>query len=166
MTVRNPKLKFKKSMIWEPSVEEFVKQQISGYTLNVPCGDSLLGNERVDMDAERNPTKIADMNEIPFANNTFDTVISDPPWHINFFHRPRQFFELIRVCKVGGKIIFNATWVPTSKAVELKEVWIRQSTDFSNASMLSVFEKTTDVYDKQDSTAKVKQNNSLDATLF
>jgi hypothetical protein len=80
-------------------------------------------------------------------DNTFDTVVSDPPWKIGFYQRMKPFFECVRVCKVRGRIIYNAYWIPTSKFVELKEVWVRQDTDWSNTSVISVFKKTSDVPD-------------------
>ena len=66
-----------------------------------------------------------DMIKLPFKDNTFDTVISDPPWKINFFKRMKPFFEAVRVCKIGGRIIYNCTWRPTLKCVQLQEVIIR-----------------------------------------
>ena len=96
------------------------------------------------------------MRNLPFEDNTFDTVISDPPWRIGFYHRMKPFFECVRVCKVKGRIIYNAYWIPTSKLVRLEEVWVRQDTDWSNTSVISVFEKISDVLD-----SKKTNGNSL-----
>jgi hypothetical protein len=57
----------------------------------------------------------------------------------------KPFFECVRVCKIGGQVIYNAYWIPQSKCVKLKEVWIRQDGQFTNASVISVFEKIKDV---------------------
>jgi len=38
--------------------------------------------------------------------------------------------------------IYNATWIPASKQVDLEEAWIRQSSSFANISILSVFKRT------------------------
>jgi hypothetical protein len=57
----------------------------------------------------------------------------------------RPFFECVRVCKVGGVIIYNAYWIPASKVVKLKEVVIRQDVEWSNTSIISIFEKMADV---------------------
>ena len=136
-------LEFRKAFVWEKEVEEFVKSEMKGYTLNVPCGKSQLGDERLDIDENLSMRKAYDMfkNKLPFPNNVFDTVISDPPWAMGHYLRPRLFFELVRVCKIGGMIIYNATWLPTSKFTVLKKTLIRQSGNFSNCSILSVFEK-------------------------
>jgi len=82
-----------------------------------------------------------------FAKNTFDTVISDPPWKVSYFHRFKFFFNCVEVCKVGGIVIYNAPWLPESKEVELRETMFRQSASFANVSILSVFEKVKDHHD-------------------
>lgn len=136
-------LDFRPAFMWEKEIEDFVKEKATGFTLNVPCGKSEIGDERLDIDPDLSMRGAYDMfsNHLPYDNNTFDTVISDPPWKMGHYFRPRLFFELIRVCKVGGQIIYNATWIPTSKFTKLKETWIRQSSQFSNVSIISIFEK-------------------------
>lgn len=137
-------LTFRPAFMWETEVEDFVEERIKGYTLNVPCGNCKLGDVRLDIDPNLSMRGAYDFfkDKIPFEPETFDTVVSDPPWKVGHYFRPRLFFSLVDVCKVGGTIIYNATWVPTSKFVELKELWIRQSSQFSNVSVISVFEKT------------------------
>lgn len=136
-------LAFRPAFVWEQEIEDFVKERIKGYSLNVPCGASSLGDVRLDVDASLSQREAYNFfkDEIPFSKNTFDTVISDPPWKLGHYFRPKLFFSLVDVCKVGGQIIYNAPWIPTSKFVELKETWIRQSSQFSNVSIISVFEK-------------------------
>ena len=118
---------------------------MDGYTLNCPCGDSKLGDVRADLDPIQSNIDKVDMHKLPYPDNTFDTVIQDPPWKIGYYKRMRPFFECVRVCKVGGHVIYNAYWIPQSKVVELKETWIRQDGQFTNTSIISVFEKIADV---------------------
>lgn len=143
-------LDFREAFLWEDEVEEFVKKRIKGYSLNVPCGKSKLGDVRLDLRQDLSMREAYNFfkDEIPFPHNTFDTVISDPPWKIGHYFRPRLFFKLVEVCKVGGIIIYNATWIPTSKYVKLKETWIRQSSQFSNVSIISIFQKIKDLNEK------------------
>ena len=140
------KLELRPAFVWEKEVEDFVKERIKGYTLNVPCGTSQLGDIRLDLDPKLSMRGAYDFfkDKLDFPKNTFDCVISDPPWKVSHYFRPKLFFSLVDVCKVGGTIIYNATWIPTSKLVKLKEVWIRQSSQFSNVSIISVFEKIGD----------------------
>ena len=136
-------LMFREAFIWEKEVEDFVKENMRGYTLNVPCGKSKLGDERLDIDSKLSMREAYDMfkQHLPYDNNTFDTVVSDPPWKMGHYFRPRIFFELIRVTKIGGRIIYNAVWIPTSKHTKLVNTFIRQSSQFSNVSIISIFEK-------------------------
>jgi hypothetical protein len=135
------------SWIWNESVSDFIRNKTEGYSLNVCAGTSDIGDVRVDLDPKDKGILKADMIDLPFDNCTFDTVIQDPPWKIGFYRRMKPFFECVRVCKVGGKIIYNAYWVPTSKAVKLLETLIRQDKPWTNTSIISVFEKVTDEYD-------------------
>jgi len=125
--------------------ECFVKSKASGYILNCPCGNSRIGNVLCDIDPKFDDVLRVDYNFLPFEDNTFDTVVQDPPWKISFYKRMKPFFECVRVCKVGGNIIYNAYWVPQSKYVKLKEVYLRQDGQFTNASIISIFEKIKDI---------------------
>lgn len=136
-------LQFREAFTWEKEVEDYIKLKMTGYTLNVPCGKSLLGDVRLDIDPNLSMREAYDMfnKKLPYPSNFFDTVISDPPWKIGHYFRPRLFFELVRVCKLYGQIIYNATWIPTSKYTQLFETHIRQSSQFSNVSIISRFLK-------------------------
>lgn len=136
------KLILRPSWIWEEEVEDFIRKHMQGYTLNVPCGASQLGDVRVDLEQHDPKIRIADMKNLPFETNTFDTVISDPPWKIGFYDRFRQFFELVRVAKVDAKIILNATWVPFASNSEVLEAWIKAKRTFTNASIITISKKT------------------------
>ena len=126
------KLMFREAFLWEKEVEDFVKENVGGYSLNVPCGKSKIGDIRLDIDLKLSMREAYNMfkEKLPYDDNTFDTVISDPPWKMGHYFRPRIFFELVRVVKIGGRIIYNATWIPTSKYTKLVGCWIRQSSQF------------------------------------
>ena len=137
----------KDSWVWDDTVEEFIKSRMFGYTLNVCAGKSPLGDVKLDLDPQDKSVIRGDMIALPFDNCTFDTVIQDPPWKIGYYHRMKPFFECVRVCTVNGTIIYNAYWIPHSKAVTLKEVMVRQDKPFTNTSIISIFTKDTDEYD-------------------
>jgi SAM-dependent methyltransferase len=70
---------------------------------------------------------------LPFATDSFDYVICDPPWidvsDGDDGQRARLFRELCRVVRSGGRILFNATWLPSgSLPVVLEDVLPRQDT--------------------------------------
>jgi len=135
------KVTLKESWIWNKTVEEFIKNKIIGYSLNVCAGISKLGDIKVDLDPKDKSIIKADMKKLPFEDETFDTVIEDPPWKIGYFDRWQPFFECVRVCKIGGRIIYNAYWIPTSKLVELEETIVRQDGAFTNTSIISIFRR-------------------------
>ena len=141
-----------KCWIWNESVTNFVKDKIKGYSLNVCAGVNKLCKVNLDLDPQDKSVLKGDMRLLPFKSNTFDTVVSDPPWKIGYYERFKPFFECVRVCKVGGRIIYNATWIPStpSKDVRLIELHARQDNDFSNVSIISIFEKIKNTKDYEE----------------
>ena len=129
----------KQSWVWNKLVEDFIRERIKGYSLNVCSGLSDLGDKKIDLDPKNKSIIKADMKKLPFEDEIFDTVFSDPPWKIGYFDRWKPFLECVRVCKIGGQIIYNSYWIPWSKQVELKELWIRQDSPFTNTSIISIF---------------------------
>lgn len=129
--------------VWNDTVTEFVKKRIEGYSLNVCAGRNPLCDINLDLDPKDKGILKGDMRLLPFPSNKFDTVVSDPPWKIGYYERFKPFFECVRVCKVGGRIIYNATWIPSTPSgdVELEECYARQDNVFSNASVICVFRK-------------------------
>lgn len=132
--------------IWSDTVSNFIKDKIKGYSLNVCAGKSSLCDVKIDLDPKDKSILKGDMRLLPFKSNTFDTVISDPAWKIGYYERFKPFFECVRVCKVGGKIIYNATWIPSTPSgdVKLLGIWVRQDNFFSNTSIICEFEKIKD----------------------
>jgi len=153
----NKNTKLVECWIWNETVTEFVKKKCSGYTLNCPCGNSTIGDVLCDIEPLSDNVDRVDYNELPFMDNTFDTVIQDPPWKIGYYKRMKPFFECVRVCKIGGKIIYNAYWIPQSKCVELKELYVRQDKQFTNTSIISIFKKIKDVPVKDRKSKDIKQ---------
>ena len=140
--------KLQRAWIWNRNVAEFVRERVRGYSLNVCSGLNGIGDVKVDFEPKEEgilkSTKDIiknDMKNLQFGDNTFDTVISDPPWEVGYYDRWKPFFECVRVCREGGLIIYNAYWIPESKLTQLKEVWIRQDGAFTNCSVISIHEK-------------------------
>ena len=141
----NKNCQLQKVWVWPWKVTKRLKRFINGKSINVCCGISKLGDVKVDLEPQRKGIIKADMNELPFEDNSFDTVISDPPWKLNFFKRQRPFFECVRICKVGGRIIYNCTWRPISKYVELEKAILRTDNNWANISAIWIFKKIKDI---------------------
>jgi len=142
---QNKNTKIQKAWIWNETITNFIEKHKKGYTLNIPAGKSKIGNIRADIDPQETDIKKVDMNKLPYKDNTFDTVIQDPPWKIGYYKRMKPYFECVRVCKIGGKIIYNAYWIPQSKYTKIKDLYIRQDGQFTNTSIISIHEKTGEV---------------------
>lgn len=135
------KHRFKDCWRWPASFERFVREHVQGYTLNVCAGESDIGDVKLDAEPRQPDVIKGDMRRLPFPDASFDTVVSDPPWKIDYYNRFRPFFECVRVCKPGGRIIYNATWLPESDVCRLDTVRVRQDSEFSNASIFALFTK-------------------------
>ena len=144
-------LQFRKSWRWPHAIESFFKLRIENkYSLHVCCGQSEIGTVRIDLDPTSKRTQEGDMRDIPFTNNMFDVVFGDWPWKMNYYQRFRPFFEMARVCKVGGYVIVNSTWIPHSEVMLLKEMFVRCDSPWGTASVILVYEKISDILDKNE----------------
>ena len=128
--------------VWNDTVTNFVKSKIKGYSLNICAGKNPICSVNIDLDPQDSKVQKGDMRNLPFEDNTFDSVVQDPPWKIGYFDRWKPFFECVRVCKIGGIIIYNAYWLPQSDDVKLLECYVRSDKPFTNMSVIAVLEKT------------------------
>ena len=72
--------------------EQLLRELALGYTLNVCCGKSYVGNVRVDLADGVNHNLKADLHNLPFMPFIFDTVICDPPF--SFFCKFKWIYKL------------------------------------------------------------------------
>ena len=139
---KNPKYKFKQTWSWPKEIEDFIASKIKGKSLHVCCGQSTIGDIKVDLYIERADVTKADMFHLPYKNSSFDTVICDPPWELPYHLRHKLLWELCRVLKKGGRLLFNAFWWPKSKTLAVKEWWVGiPKSTWRNVSLLIVAEK-------------------------
>jgi hypothetical protein len=62
------------------SVEDWLQSIALGRTLNVCCGNSRVGDVRIDTDPNTNRTQAGDVFKMNYEPGSFDTVICDPPF--------------------------------------------------------------------------------------
>jgi len=141
----NRNCQLEESWVWPIQVVDLIRPYVAGYSINICNGLSELGDVKIDLEPQSEEVVKADMNHLPFTNETFDTVISDPPWKLSFFKRQAPFFEAMRVCKTGGRIIYNCTWRPTSKYVMLERVFLRTDNNWANVSAVWMFKKIKEI---------------------
>jgi hypothetical protein len=134
-------------LLWPDAVEEFLSTQLKGFTLHVCCGKSKLGNIRLDLYEPSAHIK-GDMSRLPFPNESFDTVIIDPPYNSRFQIMHDMLSELCRVSR--GRIIFQHWFSPVDKKGFYKKnhkftltglyAWMPK-TYFGRMQIVSVFDK-------------------------
>jgi hypothetical protein len=159
----NKNVILQKCWVWNDSVTEFVKSKIQGYSLNVCAGKNPLCDVNIDLDPQSDNVQRGDMNVLDFDDNTFDTVVSDPPWKIGYYKRMKPYFECVRVCKLGGIIMYNATWIPSSTDTKLVDVFVRQDNVFANTSIISIHRKV--VHNLGYSERMIKERSELPKNL-
>jgi len=132
MEIKDPHIKrrigrrvFIKSWAWPGEVETFLAEKAQGFTIHVCSGSSDLGDLTID---QFMPAMVkGDMYNLPIKTGVADTVICDPPWGIARHVRMKLIFELRRVLKVGGILLFNAPWLPQVPGLKLIEIWVSVS---------------------------------------
>jgi len=117
------KLKYRKAWSWPQQVEDFIASRARGYTVHVMCGESKLGDLRIDKYVENADIHADALKGLPLNSEIADTVICDPPWDMDYIYKPKLMSELRRIIKFGGQLIFNAPWCPKCPGLQLEEIW-------------------------------------------
>lgn len=125
VSIRKGDRKFVKAWAWPGEVEDFLRERAIGFTIHVCNGSSRLGDLTIDkfMPADI----IGDMYNLPVKTAMANTIICDPPWGIPRHKRHKPIFELRRILKLGGSLLFNAPWMPRVPGLQLNEIWVSES---------------------------------------
>ncbi len=115
---------FKAQWQFPHHVKKWLNKNIEGYSLHVCCGASDFGDVKLDVSPQNKGVTQADMFQLPFRHNTFDTVICDPPWAIGIDKRWSITYQLRDVIKPGGKLLFNGLWIPRIKGMTIIDTFI------------------------------------------
>jgi hypothetical protein len=137
-----------KKVLWPESIEDFLDSLLVGRSLHICCGKSMLGDVRLDLDPNVNPDIIADAAKIPFADNSFETILCDPPYNGKMQWNHDLLSELARVAKL--RIIFQHWFIPANKnglykkaqeKFQMSQVYVWQGQSyFGRAQIISVFD--------------------------
>ena len=156
-STRQAIFKYKKMWSFPQRTEEFCKTHLFGKTLHVCCGQSLLGDIRIDI--EKQPIqdtkpgfKIGDMYNLPLENNTYDSALIDPAWHIPYNKRMSFLYEIRDKIKINGILLLNAPFVPKIKCMVLQDVYYGERSFYmNNVSLISIYKKVQDQLNPNDS---------------
>lgn len=138
-------------LLWPAQVERTVASLLLGHSLHVCCGLSLLGDVRVDLDPAVKPDFVHDASNMKdlFGDNSFDTVLSDPPYNGKFQWNHDLLSELARIA--SKRIVFQHWFIPANKhglykkaqeKFQLSELynWMPKSY-FGRVQVISVFDR-------------------------
>jgi hypothetical protein len=125
---------------WNKKTERIIKSHCRGFTLNICCGNSQIGDVRVDLNRSTKPTLIADVKNLPFQKNTFDTVVCDPPFSL--YSSFKWIPKLADLCRQKLMLSTPTLCIRLSKKYWRKKYLItEQNTLFLR--IWQIFEKTT-----------------------
>ena len=132
-----------KSWEWPDEITQNIAALLDnrGETLHICCGSSKLGDVLVDIEPQRHDIEKGDMRDLKFETGRFQNTIIDPPFKLGYYQRFKPFYEAVRVTKIGGKIIYNANWIPFAENTELVNVYVRRDSHWGNVSVISEFIK-------------------------
>jgi len=133
-------------LLWPTQVQSYVADLLISPSLHVCHGKSKIGDVRLDMYEEDTNIK-GDAARLPFATNSFASVLIDPPYNGKFQWNHDMLSEIARVA--GDRFILQHWFVPVSKNGKFKKDWNWILTEldcwmprtyFGRVQMISVFD--------------------------
>jgi SAM-dependent methyltransferase len=123
------KFTYQEGWRWGKSLRRWFHRELSSITdppqrpvLHVCCGESTLGDIRADIVPGCGNVR-ADAFNLPFADGSIPTIVSDPPYDWAIQHRMGFFQELARVHQPGGLLLHKAPWGPLDGFYQVKSVY-------------------------------------------
>lgn len=112
-----------------PAVRELLLQETAGKTVVHFFGGKADFGLRMDIDPDTNPDVIADAYLPPFARDSFDVVILDPPYHQ--MRQQEKIALLLAAAWVARCHIywFHTVWIATDVNTPLEHAWLIRTGD-------------------------------------
>lgn len=105
-------------ILWPGVVTAWLQERLLGTSLHVCCGLSELGDVRLDLSQPGAHVR-ADAARLPFADQSFTTVLCDPPYNGVFRWQHDMLSELARVAR--RRVIFQHWFLPTDRRGRFKK---------------------------------------------
>lgn len=99
-----------KKVLWPEEVTEVIQSLLIPRSLHVCAGLSPLGDVRLDNDPNNKPDVLGDASKLPFEDESFESVLCDPPYNGQFQWNHDLLKELSRVAR--KRIIFQHWFIP------------------------------------------------------
>ena len=122
--------------------ELWLKTLMKGFSLNICCGKSKLGDIRADIKREMKPDVLCDVHNLPFRLNSFDTVFCDPPFSL--FNRFKWVYRLSQLARKRFIICH-----PQINILIKKRIW-KKSIYATGQRPYGLFLKLYSVFDRKD----------------
>jgi len=133
-------------LLWTADIEAWISRRLLSPCLHVCCGKSAIGDIRLDM-FETDVSVCGDAARLPFRQDSFDSVLIDPPYNGVFQWNHDMLSELARVAR--HRIVFQHWFIPADRKQRYKKnhrfrlvemaAWQPQ-TYFGRANIISVFD--------------------------
>jgi hypothetical protein len=152
-----------KKVLWPEEVADVLQPLLIPHSLHVCSGHSPLGDVRADFDPTVNPDVVCDAANLPFDDESFSTVLCDPPYNGKMQWNHDLLCELSRVA--SRRIIFQHWFIPADcegrwkkwHKFKLSEVYIWQPrTYFGRVQVISVFDALESGYGKPKAESKAR----------
>jgi len=136
-------------LLWPEDVSSLIASILIPSSLHVCCGQSSLGDVRLDIDPNNKPDVVGDASALPFPDASFASVLCDPPYNGDYGWNHKLLGELSRVA--SERIIFQHWFIPSNPdglwkkwhKFTLTECYVWQpKTYFGRAQVISVFDAT------------------------
>jgi hypothetical protein len=127
-------------------MDNFIRSQVKGSSLEVCCGKSRIGDKTLDIDPAHKPDILADMEGINkfVSPHSFDTVIWDPPF--TWYYKLSRFTKTLKkICSIANKRIImvgsdrfapgvkgwkrTLYWSAHEANTRIRFIWIYERTD-------------------------------------
>ena len=139
---------------WTNDIEDVVLREVNGVdgpVIHVCSGTSGIGDLRIDKwfsTVQRRripglPNVRADYTALPVRSGAAAAVICDPPYSPlrNGKYLPMVVHELVRITKLGGKIIWVCPWILCHQTLRLLRLHMRPMGKYPSYKIISVSEK-------------------------
>lgn len=115
------------------------RELLEGDVLNFPCGESMVGDVRADIDPSVNPDVIADLEDPPFEDGSFDTVYCDPPYSMHAFDRNQWALNLWDIA--SDRLVLQTTTQVYRFPNAKRQVWFADRKGTMVMQVIQVFDR-------------------------
>lgn len=123
---------------WTGTIDRFLAENVTERPLlNVCSGKEPFGD--VTMDKYEPANVNGDWQQLPFANDSFAAVFSDPPWNSGYKSQVANFVkESLRIAPVS---YLMAPWIYGSRQAKLTRIWVRHFPGVNQPVLLTRYER-------------------------